>query len=690
MKIMPFCIAILLMFFIFKNWFITSFITANDFPYFFRETIAQWQIAPPVWDPTQHNGFGGEHALYALNIYVYFLGGFFVNMVGLPWEIVYKIFIFGLFILLSIYSSIYFVKKVFDKPGILQIIIAPLLYVSNTYILMVVDGGQMGVALAYSIAPLVLARFIMIIQDSDFSAKHTIVNIKYILVTSFVLAVQIMFDARLALLVLVVAVAYLLFYVLINQLDKRLTIRKLIAFFIAISLAFLFHLVWILPTILSGSPVLENLAKNSEEGLRSSFEFFSFAQFSQTFSFLHPNWPENIFGKVYFMKPEFLLLPILAFSSLLFIKNNNHKKSNQIIIFFALLGIIGAFLAKGANPPFEEINIWIFMHMPATEIFRDSTKFYLFIALSYSILIPFGLGSLYNLFKVKFKDANNKLHIFNFIPNIFLLSVCLSLLALIHPVFVSGLDGTFRQQAMPSEYLRLKDFLVNQPNFSRTLWIPRQHHFNFYSYEHPAVSAEVLFHATNSAEILKQFRNEKTKDQLVNLAIQYIVVPYDSFGTIFVKDRKYNKKEYEDTLKGLKEISWLGKLEGFKRIGVYRITQKSSDHFRVYGEGNISYKMIKPDRYDINVFASKPLKLIFVETYNPYWIAKINIDKIKSEKTEDNFNSFSIEKSGSYSGEVYFSKQDMYKYGKIASLLILATFIVSFFVLQYKARNEKI
>ena len=34
-------------------------------------------------------------------------------------------------------------------------------------------------------------------------------------------------------------------------------------------------------------------------------------------SLLHPNWPENLFGKVYFLQPEFLILPILAFSAFL-------------------------------------------------------------------------------------------------------------------------------------------------------------------------------------------------------------------------------------------------------------------------------------------------------------------------------------------------------------------------------------
>ncbi len=50
--------------------------------------------------------------------------------------------------------------------------------------------------------------------------------------------------------------------------------------------------------------------------------FLSFADFSHTLAFLHPNWPENLFGKVYFLQPEFLLLPVIAFSALFFVKPN--------------------------------------------------------------------------------------------------------------------------------------------------------------------------------------------------------------------------------------------------------------------------------------------------------------------------------------------------------------------------------
>src|SRR3989338_3685303 len=221
--------------FIFKNWFTGSFITARDFPYYFAETIHNWPLFPQAWSPHLGNGFGGEHFLYALDTYIYLIIGIFVNSFGLPWEAIYKVFIFGLFVFLSVYSSIYLLKKVLGSPSILQMSVAALLFSANTYILMVVDGGQIGVALAYSLTPLVLARF-MVLQDTKTRL------LRNSLLLGLLLAIQIMFDARLALLTLIPVFMYVFFF--------SIPSKKIFGMLIAMLSAVLLHLTWILPMLL--------------------------------------------------------------------------------------------------------------------------------------------------------------------------------------------------------------------------------------------------------------------------------------------------------------------------------------------------------------------------------------------------------------------------------------------------------
>ena len=164
------------------------------------------------------------------------------------------------------------------------------------------------------------------------------------------------------------------------------------------------HAFWILPAILTHQNPLEQLG--SAYSTTGAVKFFSFAALENALSLLHPNWPENLFGKTYFMKPEFLGLPILAYISLLFIstkeKTKEQKKTVQYVLYFALLALIAAFLAKGANDPFGEIYLWMFTNIPGFGVFRDSTKWYVLIAISYSLLIPFSLKHLQDIFKKKF------------------------------------------------------------------------------------------------------------------------------------------------------------------------------------------------------------------------------------------------------------------------------------------------
>ena len=148
-------------------------------------------------------------------------------------------------------------------------------------------------------------------------------------VAGLVLATQVMFDPRIVYITMIAVMGYYL----INKKFQISSIRQaqgkfqiisiLYTFIIPGLIAGLLHAVWILPVLfLQSNPDPQGLT--SVDG----FRFLSFADFSQSISSLHPNWPENIFGKVGFMKPEFLALPILAYTSLLFIKNPKSEIRN--------------------------------------------------------------------------------------------------------------------------------------------------------------------------------------------------------------------------------------------------------------------------------------------------------------------------------------------------------------------------
>jgi len=519
-------------FLIFRNWFLTPQIIGGDWPYFFPEMLRDPSVYFSSWNPGQGNGLGGVNPIYSLGMFFGFTV-FLAHTFSIPWVFIYKFFWFALPLLSGILYGIYLVKTILPQSSLWQRLFSSFIFTTNTYFLMVVGGGQMGVALAYSLTPLVLARFIKLVNNFNLVQHNfqffppiagsrfggTISNFQLALLAGLVLALQVMFDPRIAYLSMLIVGIYIiisLFFIKFSP-KKIFSFSLFLIFFglgLPILIAGLLHTVWILPILFfQSSPIPQGLTN------ADGFRFFSFADFSHAFSLLHPNWPENIFGKVYFMKSEFILVPIIAYSSLLFLSYKSLKHAEQNaerrgILFFALLGLMGAFLAKGASEPFGFVNLWLFEHIPGFSMFRDPTKFYLLTALSYSILIPYSLFKISSrVSSIKYQVLSRKIGIhdaYYIIPATFLALW----IFLIYPAILGQLGGTFKKHEVPREYVELKDFLYRQQGFFRTLWIPRQHRFTYNFWSRMPVEAEPLFKKSKIVDIVNQLRKPETREYL--------------------------------------------------------------------------------------------------------------------------------------------------------------------------------
>ena len=156
-------IFIILLVDIYYSWFVNANIIGGDWPFFFNETLKEFTLFPPAWSLVHGNGLGGTILTYYLDQYLYFSAYLSTSILHIPWAIGYKLFWFGLFIALSISSSIYLLKLFFQKPLLADRTICAYFYCKYIYF----NGSRRrtdGVALAYSIAPLVLARFIKLVN----------------------------------------------------------------------------------------------------------------------------------------------------------------------------------------------------------------------------------------------------------------------------------------------------------------------------------------------------------------------------------------------------------------------------------------------------------------------------------------------------------------------------------------------
>ena len=468
------------------------YFAAGDAGFYFAEQLKKLSWLPVVWRSDLGFGVSYIDRLWFQHPYEVFVK--VLSTIGLSWWFIDKL-LWATVLILGIFSAYKLASYILGKgkPGIL----ASVVYITNTYILLLFGGGQIGVSLAYAFAPFVVYR---IMKYSKSTLKDQMIN-------GLWLSLLVAMDLRIAFLV---ALATPFWWY-----------RSLISLAVGASV----HLFWILPILFSGGGVPHMAEQYTHPGMLT---FLSVADFSHALSLLHPNWPENLFGKVYFLQPEFLVLPLLAFSSLAWAgqKAISNKQPNRLLFtvycpFFAFLSLLGAFFAKGVNPPAGVLFEWMFVHVPGFVMFRDPTKFYLYTAIGYSILIPFTLQKIHK----------NVVYVF----------------------FVAFWIFTLRGFSIPAlyvpeEYVQLKDMLAKDTAASRTLWIPQKENFAYFSDVHPVLTASA--------------------GAAIDGSVKYVIVPVDVNQKIFLNDYKYDPSIREKLLKKLSEKRLL-RDDHFRDLAVY-------------------------------------------------------------------------------------------------------------------------
>lgn len=649
-KFIPILIFILIFY---KPFFSTISFVAHDWPLLFRESRIFFPFWSLAWDYMGNGGIGGPaFKTLWIDLYTNFVY-FFSNTFNIPWWLSQRVFWIIPFLFLSITSS-YKLSELVIKDKLFRFL-SSIIYTFNTYILLIQAGGQFGIAFAYGAAPLVLYSLIRLFNKND---KRSLIGSSFL--SGFIVAL----DPRIALLTFTIVFFWYLFFI------RRFNLKSLVIIFLNFSIALLINAYWILPILTS---VFNQSISNSVSSYSSlaGVKFLSFATLENAFSFLHPNWPENIFGKVYFQRPEFLILPILAFGSILF-------KVKKEILFFALIGLLGIFLAKGTNDPFGEIYLYLFQYFPGFTLFRDATKFYILIALSFSILIPYFLSTVSENFeKLKLVIAG---------------SFIVLLLLILKPAWGGELTGIFNPKQIPEEYVRLNTDLKyssqkNETEFSRVLWIPRRQKYGYFDPSVPAADSEVLFKGRDISGV--------TEQELYDFGIYYIIVPTDPDGEIFLKDRKYDEKVRKSTINKIEKIDFLERASVEPGIKVYH-TYSSADLFwlpEIAGMERfftVSWKFINPTEYELEIKnAKKGDMVIFSQGFDSGWIAKGDGFEVRSEAYEKKLNSFTLTRSGTYNLKVYYGPQRFVVFGLIISVLTILALVLIFFYFKFSEKYKK-
>ena len=516
---------------VFWNWFLPGPKVANDFPIISESLLKSSMNFPFVWSESGAEGLGEYSTFFLWSWPTSFISGMLAN-VGLGFNVVETAFLFIPFLLIGCVGIWKFLESIYLTNA--AKFVASFFYLTTTYVLLLIDGGQLSIALAYAWFPIAFLAVEKSIKGG-FNKK---------ILAGLAVSILGFFDFRFIYVLLLLSLA-LFFYQLLFDPKKRTSL-----FFGWISSGVIIGIIvtglnayWLLP--LFKAPI-----SSGTYVFFTQTSFLNLINLGHSILLLAPHWFKNIFGNITTLLPEFIFIPILVFLAPIL------RPKNPVVGFWLLVSIFSIFLTKGSSEPLSVTYPWLFSHIPGFSLFRDSTKFFFVEALAYSVLLGITTDEILKK-TIKFP----KLKIF------FLILLSSYFIFLVRPVWFGQMTGTFSEPSFQQEFAGLSQFIEKDKNFSRVFWIPSFPSLGYSSKIHPRVEAARLVQRRPFAigtkgtyEMFNFLREAPFMGEIFDVAgIGYIAYPYlDQKRDNLNPD---NIKYYYTFLDQLSKRPWLSNIE---------------------------------------------------------------------------------------------------------------------------------
>lgn len=426
---------------VFRTFFSSLSLIWGDAPYFYPDVFKLLVNENFIWT-TRGIALGGVNQLIWLYP-VMFVYGALHTVFGLNNDLIIRILFYFPSLILAAVTPIIFIRKLKldSKVGL----ISSILYVFNTYYLLIVDGGQVGITLAYGLFPLVLIYLIELVRTPT---KN---NFWISLLISFLMCLV---DPRF----FIVAIITLLLWIGVQFLvDKKLPDKMFFVKLILLGVAILgLNSYWLVPMLSAGA--------NAIAAQSSGLQLISLLN---TLLLFQPHWPTNIFGQVNYPAFYFAVIPVLLFLGL------SLKKNKQIFSYFVLFLAI-AFIAKGDTPPMGGFYSFIVNNFPFGVALRDSTKFWPPLILFAGVLI----GYTFIFLEKKHRRIS--------------LLIPVALLIFVYPAFLSNLNFVLSNRTSDKNILEVNEFLSDSDGQFRIAWFPEKYPIAYDSWEKQSLDAKQL------------------------------------------------------------------------------------------------------------------------------------------------------------------------------------------------------
>ncbi len=526
---------------IYNKWFLNwAILTSGDWPFFFKETLSSVRASYFfVWYPSNM----GMILLDIAQAPTYALAGYLGHL-GLQYNLIERIvYFFPIVFLTPIFSYIFLAHILKNKIASL---VGSIAYCFNTYML-TLQSGHITLMVACSFLPLVLYFFIVALER--YSYKH-------IILSALASLVCIIYEPRIFYIILGILFIYTIFQLCFEAGTNKSKTKIFLLFLNFACIVVFLNIYWLITLINAGSLVNNELFSRGLWGNE-------YLDISHAITAMHPWWNGRTLS-VFDKQPiafRFWLIPFIAFLGLVF------QASNRKVLFFGLLAIIGILLSKQSDYPFPHLYQWLYTNFPGFNAFREASKFFIMVVLSYSVLIGSLIVSV-SEFKIK-----------AYIKQTLIFGIVLLFLWNAKPIFTGSMQKLFLAREVPNDYLVLKDYILNQDDYFRTLWIPGQSRWAPYTNNHPAVNAVSIINSdwkdlapTNmkvDAQVGNILNQEYFKTLIDDSSIKFIIIPIkdeiSEGDEIFLN---YGEREFYITV--LDHLSYLNRVDiGTKDLIVY-------------------------------------------------------------------------------------------------------------------------
>lgn len=509
-----------------------NILAGGDAPFFYSEGLKELITEPLAW-VSRGNNFGGQNLIIWLSPLT-ILYGVLGSLFKLGNDVAVRLVFYLPSIILSIVGGYSFSRYL--KFSSVTSFFAALFYVLNTYFIILIDGGQVGVALAYAIFPFTLMALKKLFDSPSLNSFYMA------LVALFINGLA---DPRVTLISVVTVFLWIIIESLSNMKITYKKITDLKKLFIFIPLVFVWtcaNLFWIYPLI-----------KNMTSGVLG--QNFNFTSLLSSLFVFQPHYPGNQFGKVNPPPFYFFVLPSLIFVNFFV------KEQKRLLVVLTSLVLVLMFVVKGGNPPIGEWYSWLVENMTLGSSFRDSTKFFTPLVLFAGLLI----GNAISFLSSKMPNK--------FFGKLVLVTGYLLLISLVYPSVFGGMNFVLSNEDINNDSSKIYQEIRGQDGFFRTVYFSEHQPTSFESNQKPLIDGKNLvnlmpFRSMNAGEDVFNFVNNPNFVSWFRvLGIKYIFLsgnPRDLSSSKTEIENWSETKNIVDSTQGLTKLSWGTSFAGYE------------------------------------------------------------------------------------------------------------------------------